>query len=584
LGQRQKKNLFIGVRNKYCTVCERISTQNSEKTDNDHVCFKNYNGPSTAMETDVILDGFRKSVEMHGLIYGKLIGDVDSSVYKKLLQFAPYGPQFHIEKIECKNHVLRNYITKLTELKNNTAYGINQRKVLASKVEKCRIAVSSAINYWTKEDTLPFNERVLKLKENISNGLMHVFGDHGMCIANPNYYCTEETRAAKRAEGEENLVPILKEKNFLGEIIFRNKRVAENSWSLLHNVTNNLAEAFNAVVGKYVGGKRINFSGGGGYTMRCEAAAVSFNSNRGFYHKELQDKILRNGAGKYTEKYCKKIVKIRQRVRNRTYHKKNAAGPDSNYGQCENIPDKSAEELKKAESTYLANLSKNIKEIEEDTKQQAFSNSWRKERKKRITASNFGRVCKMRKSTSTKKIVENLLYGTFVGNESTKYGQNNELKAIRSFELQTSLKTKPSGLIIDKDRPFLAGSPDAILEDNSALVEIKCPATAKNLTPEEAVKQKKIKFATLVDGKLKLKERDNFMYQIQGQMFVSGINTTYFVVFTQKGMSIEKIQKNEEFCSEMVSKLTNFYFGALLPELLDSRRSRQLPIRDFFLK
>jgi hypothetical protein len=110
--------------------------------------------------------------------------------------------------------------------------------------------------------------------------------------------------------------------------------------------------------------------------------------------------------------------------------------------------------------------------------------------------------------------VENLLYGTFVGNESTKYGQNNELKAIRSFELQTSLKTKPSGLIIDKDRPFLAGSPDAILEDNSALVEIKCPATAKNLTPEEAVKQNKNKFATLVDGKLKLKERDNFMYQI----------------------------------------------------------------------
>jgi hypothetical protein len=71
---------------------------------------------------------------------------------------------------------------------------------------------------------------------------MHVFGDHGMCIANPNYYCTEEKRAAKRAKGKENLVPILKEKNLLGEIIFRNKRVAQNYWSLLHNVTNNLAE------------------------------------------------------------------------------------------------------------------------------------------------------------------------------------------------------------------------------------------------------------------------------------------------------------------------------------------------------
>jgi hypothetical protein len=188
----------------------------------------------------------------------------------------------------------------------------------------------------------------LELKENISNGLMHVFGDHG--IPNPNYYCTEEKRAAKRAEGEENLAPILKEKNFLGEIIFRNKRVAQNSWSLLHHVTNNLAEASNAVVEKYVGGKRVNFS-------------VSCNSNRGFYHKELQDKILRNGPGKYTEKYGKKTLKIRQRVRNRTYRKKNAAGPDSNYGQGENIPDKSAKELKKAESTYLGNLSKTSRKL-----------------------------------------------------------------------------------------------------------------------------------------------------------------------------------------------------------------------------
>jgi hypothetical protein len=122
----------------------------------------------------------------------------------------------------------------------------------------------------------------------------------------------------------------------------------------------------NPVVGKYVGGKRVNFS------------AVSFNSNRGFYHKVLQDKILRNGAGKYTEKYGKKTLKIRQRVRNRTYRKKNAAGPDSNYGQGENIPDKSAKELKKAESTYLANLSKNIKKIEETRSNKIFSTSFSK--------------------------------------------------------------------------------------------------------------------------------------------------------------------------------------------------------------
>jgi hypothetical protein len=85
IGADIKKNIFMGVRNKYCTVCERISTQNSEKADNHHVCFNNYNGPSTAMETDVILDRFRKSVDMDDVIYGKLIADEDSSVYKKRL-------------------------------------------------------------------------------------------------------------------------------------------------------------------------------------------------------------------------------------------------------------------------------------------------------------------------------------------------------------------------------------------------------------------------------------------------------------------------------------------------------------------
>jgi hypothetical protein len=66
------------------------------------------------------------------------------------------------------------------------------------------------------------------------------------------------------------------------------------------------------------------------------------------------------------------VNKRKQRVRNRTYRKKNAAGPDSHYGQSENIPDKSAKELKKAESTYLTNLSKNIKNIEETRSNKLF--------------------------------------------------------------------------------------------------------------------------------------------------------------------------------------------------------------------
>ena len=58
--------LFIGVRNKYCAVC-------SNGTDNNplnHHCFLNWHGLSSAMEADIILKGFCKCYEQHGVWYG----------------------------------------------------------------------------------------------------------------------------------------------------------------------------------------------------------------------------------------------------------------------------------------------------------------------------------------------------------------------------------------------------------------------------------------------------------------------------------------------------------------------------------
>lgn len=67
-----KKVLFFGVRNTFCCVC--YSAKKREKKPAPHHCFQNWNGPSTAMEADIIVDGFKHSLEMHGLIYSKLIG------------------------------------------------------------------------------------------------------------------------------------------------------------------------------------------------------------------------------------------------------------------------------------------------------------------------------------------------------------------------------------------------------------------------------------------------------------------------------------------------------------------------------
>lgn len=62
----------MGVRNKYCSVCQRASTKKEKSP--QHKCFLNWNKASTAMEADGIVEGFMNSINMHGLKFNKLIG------------------------------------------------------------------------------------------------------------------------------------------------------------------------------------------------------------------------------------------------------------------------------------------------------------------------------------------------------------------------------------------------------------------------------------------------------------------------------------------------------------------------------
>lgn len=65
--------------------------------------------------------------------------------------------------------------------------------------------------------------------------------------------------------------------------------------------------------------------------------------------------------------------------------------------------------------------SEEIAAIERDTIGQHTIDQWRIQRKSRLTASNFGKVCKLRSTTSRANTVKYILYDIFQGNSATGY-------------------------------------------------------------------------------------------------------------------------------------------------------------------
>lgn len=66
-------------------------------------------------------------------------------------------------------------------------------------------------------------------------------------------------------------------------------------------------------------------------------------------------------------------------------------------------------------------------------------------------------------------------------------------RAKPKFETMYNLKVLPTSLFVDFNLPFLAASPDGLIE-NDAIVEIKCPYSAKDFSPDDTQKQNKLKF------------------------------------------------------------------------------------------
>ncbi len=176
IGKETRKIIFIGVRNKYCSACshaEKVGKENS-----NHTCFKNWSGTSSTMETDIIVDGFKKAESQHGVRYLRFIGDGDSSVYPDLVAKVPVWG-YAIKKIECANHATKCYRSALEKLvQDNTSYK-GKGKLTEGMRKRLTKAARCAISMRSRE---PNKQLAIKLlRKDLHNGPLHCFGYHSNC-------------------------------------------------------------------------------------------------------------------------------------------------------------------------------------------------------------------------------------------------------------------------------------------------------------------------------------------------------------------------------------------------------------------
>lgn len=166
-----------------------------------------------------------------------------------------------------------------------------------------------------------------------------------------------------------------------------------------------------------------------------------------------------------------------------------------------------------------------------------------------------------------------------------KYGLDSEHKAVLKYEQQTQNKVVLTGLWVNPKFPFLACSPDGLV-GNDGLIEIKSLKLFKDNSIEsiaatgQASVSKNIldrQCFIVQDGKCVLKQRHEYFYQIQMQLLVTERNYCDFILYAETGpVSIERIERNERFISEILKYLMAFWKRVIAPETFEMRVPRGL--------
>ena len=148
----------------------------------------------------------------------------------------------------------------------------------------------------------------------------------------------------------------------------------------------------------------------------------------------------------------------------------------------------------------------------------------------------------------------------------------------------TNFQVRKCGLFVNDQFPYLAASPDALVSCDccgSGVVEVKCPFIYRDRNPCEIhdVDQNflggKHSSSNSVCPK-NLKRNHKHYSQIIGQIHLAKVGYCDFLVWTTKGLHIERIEANKNYFENMEPKLKGYFIKIVLPELLTNKLKSEI--------
>ena len=138
----------------------------------------------------------------------------------------------------------------------------------------------------------------------------------------------------------------------------------------------------------------------------------------------------------------------------------------------------------------------------------------------------------------------------------------------------TELVAVKAGFVVCEKHPYLGVSPDASVHDPSVneqfgVAEITCPYKYRDHSPEDAAVSSDLCCSLSDEKELHLKHTHQYYSQIQGQMAIRERKWCDFIVYMNKGISVERIGFDSKFwVDELLPELIQFYDCCLCPAIV----------------